>query len=232
MSIHIGAKPGEIAKTVLMPGDPLRAKWIAENYLENAVMYSATRNMYGFTGTYKGKKVSVQGHGMGMPSMAIYAHELFNDYGVETAIRVGTCGGLKGVAIRDVVIAAAASTDSNMNKKATGIDIAACADFELLEKAVQVAKGKSVSFHVGPVATVDSFYDEASMIPLLEKYGHLAVEMETNALYTLAMRFNRKALSILTVSDMLAGGEVATAEERETGFSKMIEVALDVASSE
>lgn len=231
MSIHIGAEPGQIASTVLMPGDPLRAKWIAETYLDGVVMYSSIRNMYGFTGTYKGKKISVQGHGMGMPSMAIYAHELFSDYGVQTAIRVGTCGGLKGVRIRDVVIAAAASTDSNMNKKATGIDIAAHADFDLLEKAVRVAKGHSASFHVGAVATVDSFYDESSMIPSLENYGHLAVEMETNALYTLAMRFSRKALSLLTVSDMLAGGEIATSEEREKGFSQMVEIALEVASS-
>lgn len=229
MSIHIAAKPGDIAKTVLMPGDPLRAKWIAETYLDNVSMYSAVRNMFGFSGTYKGKAVSVQGHGMGMPSMAIYAHELFNDYGVETAIRVGTCGGLKGVKIRDVVIAMAASTDSNMNRRTTGIDIAAVADFGLLQKAVNAATSQGVPFHVGAVATVDSFYDEASMIPLLEKYGHLAVEMETNALYTLAMRFDRKALSILTVSDMLEGGEVASSEERESGFSKMIEVALEVA---
>lgn len=231
MSIHIGAKPGEIAKTVLMPGDPLRAKWIAENFLEDAVMYSSVRNMFGFTGTYKGKKLSVQGHGMGMPSMSIYAHELFNDYGVETAIRVGTCGGLKGVKIRDVVIAMAASTDSNINRKATGIDFAPHGDFALLERAVSVARQKGISHHVGGVATVDSFYEEANMIDLLENYGLLAVEMETSALYTLALRFGRKALSLLTVSDMLAGGEIATSEERETGFKAMIEIALEVAES-
>jgi purine-nucleoside phosphorylase len=231
MSIHIGAKPGEIAKTVLMPGDPLRAKWIAENFLDDAVMYSSVRNMYGFTGTYKGKPLSVQGHGMGMPSMSIYAHELFNDYGVETAIRVGTCGGLKGVKIRDVVIAMSASTDSNINRKATGIDFAPHADFDLLEKAVSVARKHGISHHVGGVATVDSFYEEANMIQLLESYRVLAVEMETSALYTLALRFGRRALSLLTVSDMLAGGEIATSEERETGFKSMIEIALEVAES-
>lgn len=229
MSIHISAKPGEIAKTVLMPGDPLRAKWIADNFLDNAVMYSSVRNMYGFTGTYKGKTLSVQGHGMGMPSMSIYTHELFNDYGVETAIRVGTCGGLKGVKIRDVIIAMTASTDSNINRKATGIDFAPHADFALLEKAVQVARHKGIAHHVGGVATVDSFYEEANMATMLESYGVIAVEMETSALYTLAARFNRRALSLLTVSDMLAGGEIATSEERESGFKSMIEIALEVA---
>ncbi|MFM1786492.1 MAG: purine-nucleoside phosphorylase [Actinomycetota bacterium] len=231
MSIHIAAKPGEIAKTVLMPGDPLRAKWIAENFLQDAFMYSSVRNMYGFTGTYKGKPLSVQGHGMGMPSMSIYAHELFNDYGVETAIRVGTCGGLKGVKIRDVVIAMSASTDSNINRKATGIDFAPNANYDLLETAVKVAREKGISHHVGGVATVDSFYEESNMAPLLESYGVLAVEMETSALYTLALRFGRRALSLLTVSDMLAGGEIATSEERETGFKSMIEIALEVASA-
>lgn len=228
MSIHISAKQGEIASKVLLPGDPLRAKWIAENFLSDAVMYSSVRNMYGFTGTYKGERISVQGTGMGMPSMSIYAHELFNDYGVETAIRVGTCGGLKGVKIRDVIIAMSASTDSNINRKATGIDIAPHASFELLEVAVKAAKSKGVAHHVGGIATVDSFYEEKDMAPILESYGLLAVEMETNALYTLAMRFNRKALAILTVSDMLGGGEVTSSEEREQGFRSMIEVALEV----
>jgi len=231
MSIHIAAKPGEIAQTVLMPGDPLRAKWIAENFLQDVSMYSSVRNMYGFTGTYKGKQLSVQGHGMGMPSMSIYAHELFNDYGVETAIRVGTCGGLKGVKIRDVIIAMTASTDSNINRKATGIDFAPSANFDLLEKAVAAARKKGIAHHIGGVATVDSFYEEANMAPILESYGVLAVEMETNALYTLALRFGRRALSLLTVSDMLAGGEIATSEERETGFRSMIEIALEVAES-
>ncbi len=229
MSIHIAARPGEIAKTVLLPGDPLRAKWIAENFLDNAVLYSSVRNMFGFTGTYKGKEISVQGHGMGMPSMSIYAHELFNDYGVETAIRVGTCGGLKGVQIRDVIIAMAASTDSNINRKATGIDFAPHANFELLQKAVSAARTKGISYHVGGVATVDSFYEEINMAPILESYGLLAVEMETSALYTLAMRFGRKAISLLTVSDLLSGGEVASSEERESGFKSMIEIALEAA---
>jgi purine-nucleoside phosphorylase len=229
MSIHIAAKPGEISSKVLLPGDPLRAKWIAENFLEDSVMYSSVRNMYGFTGTYKGERISVQGTGMGMPSMSIYAHELFNDYGVETAIRVGTCGGLKGVKIRDVIIAMAASTDSNINHKATGIDFAPHANYVLLESAVNVAKAKGVSHHVGGIATVDSFYEEKDIAPLLESYGLLAVEMETNALYTLAMRFNRKALALLTVSDMLGGGEVTNSEEREQGFKQMVEIALEVA---
>lgn len=229
MSIHIAAKPGEIASQVLLPGDPLRAKWIAENFLEEAKLYSSVRNMYGYTGSYKGKRISVQGTGMGMPSMSIYAHELFNDYGVETAIRVGTCGGLKGVKIRDVIIAMAASTDSNMNRKATGIDFAPHANFELLAKAVEIAREKGISHHVGGIATVDSFYEEKDMAQMLESYGLLAVEMETNALYTLAMRFNRKALALLTVSDMLGGGEVTSSEEREQGFKQMIEVALEVA---
>lgn len=231
MSIHIAAKPGEIASKVLLPGDPLRAKWIAETFLEDAVMYSSVRNMYGFTGTYNGERISVQGTGMGMPSMSIYAYELFNEYGVQTAIRVGTCGGLKGVKIRDVIIAMSASTDSNINRKATGIDFAPHANFDLLESAVSVARAKGVAHHVGGIATVDSFYEEKDMATMLESYGLLAVEMETNALYTIAMRFNRKALALLTVSDMLSGGEITSSDEREKGFKQMIEVALEVAAN-
>lgn len=226
MSVHISATPGQIAETVLLPGDPLRAQWIAENYFDSPERYNNVRGMQGFTGTYKGNRVSVQGTGMGMPSISIYAHELFAEYGVQRAIRVGTCGGIGPTKLRDVVIAMTASTDSNINHRNLGFDFAPCADYELLSAAVSAARAAGVDHHVGGIATMDLFYDTNDTAATLEKLGVLALEMETNALYTLAARFGRKALTILTVSDMITTHEQTTSEERETGFRNMIEVAL------
>lgn len=230
MSTHIAAKPGEIAEIVLLPGDPLRAKWVAETFLEDATLYSSVRNMFGFTGMYQGHRVSVQGTGMGAPSIGIYAHELFNDYGVQKAIRIGTSGGLPPTKLRDVVIAMAASTDSNINRRATnGLDFAPAANYELLEKAVNHARTMGIDFHVGTVASGDLFYDGTDSLEQWKKLGILALEMETSQLFTLAARFGRKALSILTVSDLMDGSGVTSAQERETGFSSMVEIALAAA---
>ncbi len=230
MSIHIGAKEGEIADKILLPGDPLRAKFIAENFLENIEQYNTVRNMFGYTGTYKGERVSVQGTGMGVPSISIYVHELIESYGVKTLIRVGTCGAFqRGVRVRDVILAMSASTDSNVNKlRFKGIEYAPTADFHLLLKAYEKAQERGLKVHVGNVFTSDTFYgDDNQHVELLTKYGTLAVEMESTALYTLAAKFGAKALSILTVSDHLVTGELTTAEERQTTFNQMIEVALD-----
>lgn len=230
MSTHIAAKPGEIAETVLLPGDPLRAKWIAETFLENAKLYSAVRNMFGFTGTFQGKRVSVQGTGMGAPSAGIYIHELFSDYGVQTAIRVGTCGGMEPTKLRDVIIAMSASTDSNINRRATnGLDFAPSASFELLEKAVGKARELGIPHHVGGVASGDLFYDETDSLEQWKKLGILGLEMETSQLYTLAARFRRRALSIVTVSDLMYGPESSSSEERESGFRNMVQLALAAA---
>jgi purine-nucleoside phosphorylase len=228
MSNHIEAKPGEIAEAILLPGDPLRAQWIANEFLDNPVQYNRVRNMFGFTGSYRGKRVSVQGTGMGAPSIGIYAHELFNDYGVQKAIRVGTSGGIAPTKLRDVVIAMSASTDSQINRRATnGLDYAPCANFALLEKAVAAARAKGIDFHVGPIASGDLFYDETDSLAQWEKLGILALEMETSQLYTLAARFRRQALSIVTVSDMMDGSGSTSTQERETGFRAMVEIALE-----
>ena len=230
MSTHIAAGPGDVAETVLLPGDPLRAKWIAENLLENAIQYNSVRNMFGYTGTYQGNRVSVQGTGMGAPSIGIYAHELFVDYNVQTAIRVGTSGGLAPTKLRDVVIAMAASTDSQINRRATnGLDFAPAASYELLEKAVAKARAMEVEFHVGTVASGDLFYDTTDSLEHWKKYGILALEMETSQLYTLAARFGRRALSVVTVSDMMDGSGFTSSEERESGFKNMVEIALAAA---
>jgi len=230
MTTHIGAEVGQIAPTVLLPGDPLRAQWIAQNFLDDVMQYNTVRNMFGFTGTYKGQPVSVQGTGMGVPSISIYATELFKDYGVQTAIRVGTCGGLGGTKLRDVVIAMAASTDSGVNRRLTkGLDYAPIADFELLEKAVAAARTHGANFHVGGVATVDLFYDDSDALKILESLGVLAVEMETSGLYRIAAQLKRRALTICTVSDMIATGESTDSAERETGFTQMVEIALEAA---
>ena len=230
MSTHIAAKPGEIADVVLLPGDPLRARWIAETFLEDVFQYSNVRNMLGYTGSFEGKRVSVQGTGMGAPSIGIYAYELFNDYGVQKAIRVGTSGGLAPTKLRDVVIAMAASTDSNINRRATnGLDFSPIADYGLLENAVNAARDLQIEFHVGGVASGDLFYDETDSLEHWKKHGILALEMETSQLYTLAARFGRKALSILTVSDMMDGSAMTSSQERETGFANMVRIALQAA---
>ncbi len=227
MSTHIAAQPGEIAEFILLPGDPLRAKWIAENFFENPVQYNSVRNMFGFTGTVNGKRVSVQGTGMGAPSIGIYAYELFNDYGVQKAIRVGTAGGLAPTKLRDVVIAISASTDSKINRRTYGdLDVAPAASYELLEKAVAKAREKQMPHHIGMVASGDLFYDETDSLEHWKKLGVLALEMETSQLYTLAAKFRRQALSIVTVSDMMDGSGHTSAEERESGFRNMVELAL------
>ncbi|MFE5471268.1 purine-nucleoside phosphorylase [Bacillus safensis] len=228
MSVHIGAEKGQIAETVLLPGDPLRAKYIADTYLEDVECYNEVRGMYGYTGNYKGKRVSVQGTGMGVPSISIYVNELIQSYDVQNLIRVGSCGAIKrDVNVRDVILAQTSSTDSQMNRVAFGpIDYAPCADFGLLKKAYDTAEAKNVAVRVGNVFTADQFYNEKPL-ELMAQYGILAIEMETTALYSLAAKFDRKALSILTVSDHVLTGEETTAEERQTTFDEMILIALD-----
>ncbi|WP_096199705.1 purine-nucleoside phosphorylase [Bacillus sp. FJAT-45350] len=235
MSVHINAKQGEIADKILLPGDPLRAKYIAETFLENPKQYNEVRGMLGFTGTYKGEKVSVQGTGMGVPSISIYVHELINEYNVKSLIRVGTCGAfLDDVHVRDVILAMSASTDSAVNKvQFKGLDYAPTANFDLLKNAYDVVKQSGKKVHVGNVFTSDCFYDnDEQFVPLLAKHGSLAVEMESSALYTIAARYKAKALSILTVSDHLITGEQTTSEERQLTFNQMIEIALDTIISE
>jgi purine-nucleoside phosphorylase len=235
MSTHIGAQPGEIAPRVLLPGDPLRAKWIAETFLEDARCYSTVRNMFGYTGHHKGVEVSVQGSGMGMPSASIYAHELLADYDVRTLIRVGSCGAITDdLALRDVVAASASCTDSAMNRvRFDGlIDFAPVANFELLRAAVDVAAGRGIAMHVGSVLAADAFYtDRPDLFDRLADYGVLAVEMESAALYTIAARFKARALTILTVSDHIKTGAHTSAQEREQTFGQMVEIALDTVIS-
>jgi purine-nucleoside phosphorylase len=230
MSIHIGAKSGDIASAVLLPGDPLRAKYIAENFLENAVCYNEVRGMYGFTGLYKGQKVSVQGTGMGVPSISIYVNELISEYQVTDLIRVGTCGGIQpNLHIPDVILAMSASTDSQVNRlRFGGADYAPTANFGLLKRAYDVASEKKIAVNVGSVFTSDSFYhDDADYWKFWSKHGVLAIEMETAALYTLAAKFGVRALSILTVSDDLCTDQRATSEERQSAFTHMMEIALE-----
>lgn len=234
MSVHIGAKKGEIADTILLPGDPLRAKYIAENFLENPVCYNEVRGMLGFTGTYKGKKISVQGTGMGVPSISIYVNELIREYDVKNLIRVGTCGAIqKDVKVRDVILAMSSSTDSKMNQmNFNGIDYAPTANFELLKNAYDAAVDKGMQVKVGSVFTADQFYNDNSELEKWAQYQILAIEMETTALYTIAAKYGRKALSVLTVSDHILTGEETTSEERQTTFNEMIEVALEAAIKE
>lgn len=234
MSIHINAKQGDIAETILLPGDPLRAKYIAETFLEDVTCYNEVRNMFGYTGTYKGKRVSVQGTGMGVPSISIYATELMQDYGVQKLIRVGTCGAIqKDVKVRDVILAQSASTDSKMNEIIfNGLDFAPTADFDLLLKAYNAGIEAGLNLKVGNIFTADMFYSEENQNEKLARYGVLAVEMESAALYTLAAKFGRKALSVLTVSDHIITGEATSSEERQTTFNDMMVVALEAAIQE
>lgn len=234
MSIHINAKQGEIADIVLLPGDPLRAKYIAETFLEDVTCYNEVRNMFGYTGTYKGKRVSVQGTGMGVPSISIYINELMEEYGVQKLIRVGTCGAIqKDVKVRDVILAQAASTDSKMNEIIfNGIDYAPTANFDLLLKAYNAGQAAGLNLQVGNIMTADMFYSEENQNEKLARYGVLAVEMETAALYTLAAKYGRQALSILTVSDHILTGEATSSEERQTTFNDMMLVALEAAIQE
>lgn len=227
---HIAAQPGEFAETVLMPGDPLRAKFIAENFLENAKCITQVRNMFGYTGTYKGKRVSVMGSGMGVPSISIYATELYKDYGVEKIIRIGSCGAVRDdIKIRDIIVGMAASTDSNVNRQRFhNVDFAACADFSLLKSVVDTAEKLGKPVHVGNIFTADLFYTpQPEMFATMEKYGILAVEMEAAGLYGVAAEYGKKALTVLTVSDHIKTGEKTTAAERETTFKDMMELTLE-----
>ncbi|MGN0408009.1 MAG: purine-nucleoside phosphorylase [Bacteroides sp.] len=229
---HNEADKGSIAKAVLMPGDPLRAKFIADNFLENAVCFNTVRNMFGFTGTYKGKKISVMGSGMGMPSMAIYSNELFSEYDVDTIIRIGSAGGYaQNVKVRDIVIAMATSTDSNFAAQyKLGGSFAPTADFGLLRKAVEAAERNNISVQVGNVLSTDVFYHvEADYAKRWRDMGVLATEMECAALYMNAAYFKKKALGIFTVSDHLFTGESLSAKERETSFTDMMKIALEIA---
>ena len=229
---HIGANKGDIAETILLPGDPLRAKYIAETFLEDVVQYNNVRGMLGFTGTYKGKKVSVQGTGMGVPSIGIYTHELINEYGVKNLIRIGTAGSIQeNIKIRDVVIAMSASTDSAINKlRFNGADYAPTASSELFLKAHEIGVKKGLNMKAGNVLTSDTFYgDDPEAWKKWAKFGVLCVEMETAQLYTTAAKFGVNALTLLTISDSLVTGEVTSAEERQTTFNDMIEVALESA---
>lgn len=235
MSIHINAAPNQIAPVVLLPGDPLRAQHIAQTFFENPVQHNSVRGMLGFTGTYKGKPVSVQGTGMGMASAGIYINELIQDYGCKTLVRVGTCGSYREeVHVRDILLAQAACTDSNINRIRFGEQsFAPIADFELLMRAYQAARQHNLNVHVGNIMSSDTFYqDDPKHYDIWAQYGVLGVEMEAAVLYTLAAKYGVKALTVLTVSDHLVTHEVTTAEERQTTFNEMIEVALEAALQE
>lgn len=227
---HIEAKQGDFAKTVLMPGDPLRAKFIADNFLDDAKCVTRVRNMFGYTGTYKGKAVSVMGSGMGVPSISIYATELYKDYGVENIIRIGSCGAVRDdVNIRDIIIGMAASTDSSVNRmRFNQCDFAATADFGLLHQVVKTAERLGTKVNVGNIFTADLFYTpQPEMFKLMEKYGILAVEMEAAGLYGVAAEHGKNALTVLTVSDHIKTGEQTTADERENTFKEMMELTLE-----
>lgn len=228
---HNAAKKGDIAKTVLMPGDPLRAKFIAENYLENPVCFNTVRNMFGYTGTYKGKEISVMGGGMGIPSIGIYSYELYNFYDVDNIIRIGSAGGLSNdIKLRDVVIAMGASTNSSYaNQFKLPGTLAPIADFGLLRRAVEAAEKKGIKAVVGNVLSSDTFYDDNKEAnDLWKKMNVLCVEMEAAGLYMNAARAGKKALCILTISDHIYTGEALPAEERQTSFREMMEIALEL----
>ena len=229
MSTHINAGPNDIAETILLPGDPLRAQFIAKTYLENVTCYNKVRGMLGFTGTYKGKLVSVQGTGMGVPSISIYVNELIREYNVQNLIRIGTCGSMQSsIRVKDVILAQASCTDSSINRHIFGgYDFSPIASFDLLRKAYEQATLLNTNVHVGNIFCSDSFYrDDSSIVQKLMEYGVLAVEMETTALYTLAAKYGREALTILTASDHILTGEKTSAQEREQTFLHMIEIAL------
>lgn len=229
---HINAKHDAFSETILMPGDPLRAKYIASEFLEDAIQVTDIRNMLGYTGHYKGKKISVMAHGIGVGSASIYVHELITQFGVKNIFRVGTCGSIRrDVKIRDVIIAMGASTDSACNRLGfLGHQFSAIADYGLLEKTVNAARALTMNIKVGNIFTTDTFYiNEPQIFDVLEKYNILAVEMEAAAIYSIAAQNNAKALAILTVSDHIRSGEKTSPEEREQSFNEMILLALDAA---
>ena len=232
MSIHINAKPGQIAETVLLPGDPLRAKWIADTFLDDIICYNEVRGMFGFTGFYKGKKVSVQGTGMGIPSTLIYCKELITEYGVKNLIRVGSAGSYqKELKVRDIIIAIAASTTAGINsQRFMGASYAPTVNFDLLKKALKESDNLGIPIKAGNVLSSDEFYtDDFNDYKHWAEYGVLCVEMETSGLYTIAAKYNVKALSILTISDSLVTRERTSAKEREMTFSDMTKIALSLA---
>lgn len=234
MTIHIGAKPGQIAETVLMPGDPYRARWAAEKFLDGAELVNEVRGMLGFTGTYKGNRVTIQGSGMGMPSFSIYANELIRDYGAKTLIRIGSAGAMQEhVKVRDVIIAMTTSSISTPSSTILrDLNFAPCADWSLLSAAVAATKNRDVPTHVGGLYSSDTFYDErADLQEQLMRHGILGVEMEAAELYILAARYGIRALAIVTVSDHLITGEALPASEREQSFGDMVEIALEAAFS-
>ncbi|WP_298837612.1 purine-nucleoside phosphorylase [uncultured Roseobacter sp.] len=232
MTVHIGAAPGDIAETVLMPGDPYRAKWAAETFLEDPELVNEVRGMLGFTGTWRGNRVTIQGSGMGMPSLSIYANELISDYNARTLIRIGSCGGMQShVKVRDVIIAMSATT---ITSPSSGffreINFAPTADYELLAAAVAAAKNRGTPTHVGGIYSSDVFYAERpDLDEQMVRHGILGVEMEAAELYTLAARHGRRALAVLTVSDHLQTGEALPSEDREKTFGDMVEIALEAA---
>lgn len=232
MTTHIGANKGDYAETVLLPGDPLRAKYIAEHFLDDVKQVNSVRNAFGYTGTYKGHKISVQGSGMGIPSMSIYINELVRDFGVKTILRVGSCGGMgKDVHLRDVLLASGSSTDSSVvsNTFGHGVHYAPLANFELLDTAYHVAKDMGIETKVGDIFAADRFYNDELDMKKLSDYGVLGTEMESAGLYLLGAKLGFRALSILTVSDLIFGEEKTTAEEREKTFNDMIKIALETA---
>lgn len=234
-TIHINAGPGDFAETVLMPGDPLRAKYIAENFFDGSRQVTDVRNMLGFTGEFNGSPVSVMAHGMGIPSASIYSTELIRDYGVKRIIRVGSCGTVHPeVELRDILIAIGASTDSGVNRmRFGGYDLAATAAFDLLRKAVRVAEKKDLRFHVGNVFSADLFYAaDSTQLELMEKNNILGVEMETAGIYAIAAELRAEALAICTVSDNIKTGEALSPDERQTSFDEMIELALEAVTSD
>jgi purine-nucleoside phosphorylase len=231
-TIHINADPGDFAETVLMPGDPLRAKYIAENFLADARQVNDVREMFGFTGSYRQHTVSVMAHGMGIPSASIYCTELIRDFDVRRILRVGSCGTAHpSVGLRDLVIAMGASTDSNVNRmRFGGHDLAAIANFDLLQSAVRMAEEKKLRFHVGNVFSTDLFYaPDSSQIDLMRRNNILAVEMESAGLYAIAAELDAEALAICTVSDDIKTGDALSPAERQSSFDEMIELALEVA---
>ncbi len=232
MTIHIGARKKDIAETVLMPGDPLRAKWAANKFLSNVIEVNTVRGMLGFTGSWKKNKVTIHGSGMGMPSLSIYVNELIRNYNAKTFIRIGSAGGMqKKINLRDVVIAMTATSISTPSTTIfKELNFAPCADFGLLQSAAKIAENKKRKTHVGGIYSSDTFYDErADLNKELTRHGVLAVEMETAELYNLALRYKRRALSILTISDHLQTGKSLSSEERESSFSDMVEIALEAA---
>ena len=232
MTIHIGASPGQIAETVLMPGDPYRARWAAQTFLQGAECVNEVRGMLGYTGTWRGHRVTIQAHGMGMPSVSIYANELIRDYGAQTLIRIGSAGAMQPhVGLRDIVLAQGCSTLGSPSRSIfRELSFAPVADFGLLAAAHAAALRRGAAVHVGGIYSSDTFYDERKDLwEQLQRHGCLCVEMEAAELYTLAARYGRRALAVLTMSDHILTGEAMTSAERETGFGAMVELALEAA---